>query len=153
MDQIPCSDHAADRQCDTAAFADERDPYLRHCTDHGASPTTLKLKRNELLWISRHLDSHASQGVDMEALLRIAQMRHDLHGATTAAQTVVDIGRPWLRFLGWWQEATVVFPQQSELYRYVSWMLDDRGFTPSTVEQWARIVGRFLRWCGGRIVK
>src|ERR1700734_2221631 len=54
MSQIPCSDHAADRLCDTASFADERNRYLRHCADHGASPTTLKLKRNELLWISRH---------------------------------------------------------------------------------------------------
>jgi integrase/recombinase XerD len=56
------------------------------------------------------------------------------------------LGRPWLRFLGWWHEATVVLHQQSELDRYVAWMRDDRGFTPSTVEQWARIAGRFLRW-------
>jgi len=26
-------------------------------------------------------------------------------------------------------------------------MRNERGFTPSTVEQWSRIVGRFLRWC------
>ncbi len=146
MNQIPCSNHAADRLCDTASFADERNRYLRHCADHGASPTTLKLKRNELLWISRYLDPHASQGVGMEVLLRIAQKRQDLRGATTAARRVVDIGRPWLRFLGWWREKTVVFHQQSELDRYVAWMRDDRGFTPSTVEQWARIAGRFLRW-------
>lgn len=147
MDQISCSDHAADRPRDTASFADERNRYLRHCADHGASPTTLKLKRNELLWISRHLDSRASQGVGMELLLRIAQKRQDLRGATTAARRVVDIGRPWLRFLGWWREATVVFHQQSELDRYIAWMRNDRGFTPSTVKQWARIAGRFLRWC------
>ncbi|MGY4257827.1 integrase/recombinase XerD [Bradyrhizobium sp. USDA 4516] len=29
----------------------------------------------------------------------------------------------------------------------VTWMRNERGFTPSTVEQWSRIVGRFLRWC------
>ncbi len=147
MDQTPCFNHAADRQRDTASFDDERNRYLRHCADNGASLTTLKLKRNELLWISRHLDSRASQGVGMEVLLWIAQKRENLHGATTAARRVVDIGRPWLRFLGWWREPIVVFQYQSELDLYIAWMRDDRGFTPSTVEQWARIVGRFLRWC------
>jgi integrase/recombinase XerD len=144
--QTPRSSHAADRQCDTAAFADERNRYLRHCSDHGASPTTLRLKRNELLWISRYLDSRASQGVGMEALLQIAQKREHLHGATTAAQRVVDVGRPWLRFLGWWREPSVTFKYQSELDRYVTWMRDERGFTPSTVEQWARTIARFLHW-------
>jgi integrase/recombinase XerD len=146
LDQTPRSSHAADRQCDTAAFADERNRYLRHCSDHGASPTTLRLKRNELLWISRHLDSRASQGIGMEALLQIAQKRENLHGATTAAKRVVDIGRPWLRFLGWWREPTVTFQYQCELDRYITWMRDERGFTPSTVEQWARTTAKFLRW-------
>ena len=83
----------------------------------------------------------------MEVLLQIAQKRENLHGATTAARRVIDIGRPWLRFLGWWREATVVFHHQSELDRYIAWMREERGFTSSTVEQWARNAGRFLRWC------
>src|SRR5271157_3971744 len=29
----------------------------------------------------------------------------------------------------------------------VTWMRDERGFTPSTVEQWGRTTRRFLRWC------
>ncbi|MEO7652471.1 MAG: tyrosine-type recombinase/integrase [Bryobacteraceae bacterium] len=83
----------------------------------------------------------------MEVLLDIAHKRQNLNGATTAARRVVDIGRPWLRFLGWWRQPTVVSQYQGELDRYVGWMRDDRGFTPSTVEQWTRIAGRFLRWC------
>ena len=149
MHQTPHSSHAADQKPDAAAFADERNRYLRHCSDHGASSTTLKLKRNELLWISRHLDSRASQGVGMEALLQIAQKRENLNGATTAARRVVDIGRPWLRFLGWWRVPTVTFQYQRELDGYIAWMRDERGFTPATVEQWARIATRFLRWCEG----
>ncbi|MER9230008.1 site-specific integrase [Mesorhizobium sp. M0664] len=26
-------------------------------------------------------------------------------------------------------------------------MRDERGFTPTTVEQWTRVIGKFLRWC------
>ncbi|UEM12327.1 site-specific integrase [Bradyrhizobium barranii subsp. barranii] len=60
---------------------------------------------------------------------------------------MVDIGRPWLRFLGWWREPTVVFRYHNQLDRYVTWMRDERGFSPSTVEQWSRMIGSLLRWC------
>jgi integrase/recombinase XerD len=60
---------------------------------------------------------------------------------------VIDIGRPWLRFLGWWREPGVVFQYQGQLDQYVTWMRDERAFTPSTVEQWSRMIGRFLGWC------
>jgi len=83
----------------------------------------------------------------MEVLWRIALERQKLHGAVTAARRVVDIGRPWLRFLGWWREHSAVFQYQDLFDRYITWMHDERGFTPSTVEQWGRKAGRFLRWC------
>ena len=147
MDQPLCSNHVADRQRGDALFADARDRYLRHCAEHGASSAFLRVKRSELLWIGRYLDPQASQGVGMEVLLQIARERQKLHGAVTAARRVVYIGRPWLRFLGWWREPTVAFRYQSQLDRYVTWMRDERGFTPSTVEQLGRIAGRFLHWC------
>ncbi len=89
----------------------------------------------------------ASDGIDIEALQRIATERQHLHGAVTAARRVVDIGRLWLRFLGWWREPTVAFQYQGQLDEYVKWMRDERRFTASTVEQWTRVIGRFLRWC------
>jgi len=147
MGQMLCSSHAADLRRDNAPFADERDRYLRDCAEHGARSAVLKIKRNELLWIARHLDPQARHGVGMEALLKIAHERQNLHGAATAARRVVDIGRPWLRFLGWWREPTVVFKYQGQLDHYIAWMRDDRGFTPSTLEQLGRIAGRFLQWC------
>jgi hypothetical protein len=130
MHQLPCSSQAAQARLDDVPFADVRNRYLRHCEDYGASPGALKIKRNELLWICRHLDTRACHGVNMEVLLEIAQKRQNLRGATTAARRVVDIGRPWLRFLGWWRQPTVVSQYQDELDRYIEWMRDDRGFTP-----------------------
>ncbi|WP_286295122.1 tyrosine-type recombinase/integrase [Aminobacter sp. SS-2016] len=83
----------------------------------------------------------------MAELLPIAQARQNLRGAATAARRVIDIGRPWLKFLGWWREPTVISSYQAQLDRYVAWMRDERGLTSSTVEQWGRIAGRFLLWC------
>ena len=147
MDQVPCSDRPADRGRDNAPFVDERNRYLGHCAKHGAAPAVLKMKRNELLWIAGRLGPDARQGVGMDVLQRIACQRQSLHGAVTAARRVVNIGRPWLRFLGWWREPSAVFQHQDQLDRYVAWMRDERGFTPSTAEQWGRKAGRFLRWC------
>jgi integrase/recombinase XerD len=147
MDQTTYSDHLIVTHGDDAPFADERYRYLRHCADAGATAASLTVKRNELLWIAARLGPDASEGINIEALQRIATERQRQNGAITAARRVVDIGRPWLRFLGWWREPAVVFRHQCQLDQYVTWMRDERGFTASTVEQWSRTIGRFLRWC------
>lgn len=49
--------------------------------------------------------------------------------------------------LGWWREPDDPLLYRAQLDSYVIWMRDERGFTPSTVEQWGRATTRFLRWC------
>jgi NAD(P)-dependent dehydrogenase (short-subunit alcohol dehydrogenase family) len=71
----------------------------------------------------------------MAELIAIALERQNPHGAATAARPVIDAGRPWLRFLGWWQEPTVPSLYGGQLDGYVTWMRDERGFTSSTVER------------------
>ncbi|MGB9408970.1 MAG: tyrosine-type recombinase/integrase [Terracidiphilus sp.] len=155
MDHLSSCGKAANHLFQDTPFADERNRYLSHCAAHGARPAVLKMKRNELLWIARHLGPDADRGVGMMELLPIANERQNLHGAATAARRVIDIGRPWLRFLGWWREPTTAFSYQGQLDRYVTWMRDERGFTPATVERWGRMTRRFLGWCGeaGRHLK
>ncbi len=147
MDQQCASGIGVDRRVQDQRFADERDRYLSHCAAHGARSAALKVKRNELLWIAHRLAPDAARGVGMTELAAIALERQNLQGAATAARRVIDIGRPWLRFLGWWREADAPLSSQGHLDSYVSWMRDERGFTPSTVEQWRRTTTRFLRWC------
>lgn len=148
MDQTTDAGRSAGDDDNDAPFAEERNRYLRHCAERDATPASLRIKRNELLWIATRLGPDcSSEGIDIEALRRIAIERQQAHGALTAARRVVDIGRPWLRFLGWWREPSAGFEYQSQLDEYVRWMRDERGFTPSTLEQWTRVIGRFLRWC------
>ena len=147
MDHQSSSGKTVDHLCQDAPFAAERTRYLRHCAEQGAKPSTLKIKHDELLWIAQQLGSGANLGVGMPELLPIAQARTHLHGAATAARRVINIGRPWLRFLGWWRESATRLSYQRELDQYVAWMRDERGFTTSTVEQWSRTITRFLRWC------
>ena len=147
MDQLCSSSSAADCRFQDPPFAEERNRYLSHCAAHGAKPAALRIKRNELLWIARRLRPDADQGVGMAELMAIALERQNLHGAATAARRLIDAGRPWLRFPGWWQEPAVPFLYGGQLDGYVTWMRDERGFTSSTVEQRSRSTERFLRWC------
>ena len=104
MDQLFPSGVCADHRFQVPPLADERDRYLSHCAACGAKPAGLTVKRNELLWIARRLSPDANRGVGMTELMAIALERQNLRGAATAARRVIDIGRPWLRFLGWWRE-------------------------------------------------
>src|SRR6516225_2428028 len=134
------------RRLDDAPFADERDRYLRHCAEHGATLGSLTIKRNELLWIAARLKPNAHEGVGIEVLQRIGKERQSLQGAVTAVRRVVDIGRPWLRFLGWWREPTHLFQHQDHRKQYVPWLRVARAFNLWTAEHWERTVRRFLRW-------
>ncbi len=124
MDHLSSCGKAANHLFQDTPFADERNRYLSHCAAHGARPAVLKMKRNELLWIARHLGPDADRGVGMKESLPIAKEWHNLHGAATAARRVIDIGLPWLRFLGWWREPATAFSYQGQLDRYVTWMRD-----------------------------
>jgi len=97
------SSESACRRHGDAPYAIERERYLRHCAEQGATRATLRMKANELLWLAQHLGSGASDGLDIEGLQGIARQRQSICGGTTTMRRLIDIARPWLRFLGWWR--------------------------------------------------
>lgn len=140
--------HPEELNChNEAPFAIERDRYLRHCEDSGATPNSLKVKRNELIKIAHGLPENPSQGVNMGQLQEMARQRRSKCNGMTTESRVIAIGRPWLRFLGWWREPIIELPFQNQLDSYVSWMRDERGFSPCTVGQWQGRITQFLQWC------
>jgi integrase/recombinase XerD len=94
MDQKNCLCCTSVYRPNDVPFADERERYLRYCAEQGATPASLKIKRNELLWIAKRLDPDAHLGIGIEVLQQIGNERQSLHGAVTAVRRVVDIGRP-----------------------------------------------------------
>jgi integrase/recombinase XerD len=147
MSQSLLRSGVARRRCREAPFSIERDRYLRHCADHGSTSATLRQKSNELRWAARLLPRSAPQGVGMEELQVMVGKRTSIHKGRTSGQRLINIARPWLRYLGWWREPKTLFAFQDQLDQYVVWMRDERGFTASTVEQWQRTIGAFLKWC------
>lgn len=137
----------ADSRHREAPFFQERELYLRYCAESGATPGSLAIKRNELIWIARFLPATASQGVDIGQLRELVRQRATMHTGVTMAHRMIVVARPWLRFLGWWREPTVVLPFQGHRDGYIKWMRDERGFSPSTVGQWQGRIRQFLQWC------
>ncbi|MCL6484950.1 MAG: hypothetical protein I4O49_12405 [Janthinobacterium lividum] len=130
-----------------APFAAERERYLRHCFEAGATLASLRLKDRELIWIARLLPTDAAAGIDLVGFEEVVRQRTLIHSGATTGRRSLDIGRPWLRFLGWWRDPLVVLPFQELVDSFVSWMRDERGFSPSTVVQWTCRVKLFLQWC------
>ncbi len=147
MFQRLLSSAAALRRHQDAPFAAERDRYLQHCFESGATYGSLRIKSNELLWAAHLLGADASHGIDMEKLQTIVVRRTAVQNSRTTERRFIDITRPWLRFLGWWKEPIVVFEYQSVLDQYCRWMHDERGFSDSTIVSWRDRVRNFLKWC------
>jgi integrase/recombinase XerD len=141
------SSESACRRHRDAPFADERERYLRHCSEQGATRATLHMKAKELLWLARHLGSGAAAGVGIKDLQGIARQRQSVCRGTTTARRLIDIARPWLKFLGWWRAPVVEFRFQNRLDQYVAWMRDERGLSRQTVERWHAHARVFLQWC------
>ena len=144
--QLFSSESACRRHRD-APFSIERERYLQHCADEGATRATLRMKANELLWLAQHLGSGASGGVAMDDLQDMARRRQAVCQGATSARRLIDIGRPWLKFLGWWRSPVLESRFQNELVRYVAWMRDERGLSRLTVERWQAHARIFLQWC------
>jgi hypothetical protein len=119
-----------------APLSVERERYLQHCFDLGATYAALRVKSNELLWAARLLGADAHRGVDAEQLQKTADLRTSIHIGRSTGRRFIEITRPWLKFLGWWRECDVVFGFQAELDQYSRWMSDERGFSAATVAGW-----------------
>jgi integrase/recombinase XerD len=131
----------------SAPFSEERERYLQHCADFGAVPASLRSKSAGLLFLATHLGPNASAGVDLGRLRQIAGERRSTRMGRTTERSLIDVGRPWLKFLGWWRKPIIKLRSQDQLDLYVSWMRDERGLTRLTVERWQAHVKRFLQWC------
>lgn len=130
-------------------FCEERAKYLAYCASRGGTRFTLQVKARELLWAARFLEVEVRQGINQGRLDAIAAKRSRGRAGKPAGIRVrfVNIVRPWLRFLGWWQEQPrPVIPFQAELEQYCKWMDQERGFTENTVYQLRGIAAHFLIW-------
>lgn len=125
---------------------DERHRYLLHCASVGATLYTQRNRARGLLWIAMALPEDVRGRVDTEQLRQLIATHQPPVSQATGAN-LLNLARPWLKFIGWWHrpEQPVAFAER--LDRFVSWMRDERGLTPCTIEQWRYRTANFLRWC------
>lgn len=131
-------------------LAAERDRYLSHCADQGATLKSLRVKARSILWVAERMSPDDFGRVDASRLNEI------VYGsvssvtpvpAPTTAATLISSARPWLRYLGWWSQPEEPIPFALALDRFVAWMRDERGLTQCTINQWRYRTAKFLLWC------
>lgn len=118
-----------------APFAAERARYIQHCADSGSTPLTIASKCRELLWAAHLIGSGARRRFNRDALHAIAVRRSVGQAGDPALvqERFENIVRPWLRFLGWWEQADHPDPGRQQRLAYCGWMRSDRGLSDSTV--------------------
>ena len=129
-------------------FAMERHRYLQHCADQGCTPKSLRLKARSILRVAEHMSLDDFGHVDAHRLHEIVfeSISSAIPVPTTAA-TLMSCARPWLKYLGWWPQAQESILPAPVLNNFVTWMRDERGLSPCTIEQWRYRTSKFLQWC------
>ena len=130
-----------------ALFAAERNQYLHHCAAQGGTLASLTLRARSILWVAEHMSPTDVGQVDASRLHEIICGSAFTTLSPWTSATPVNFARPWLKYLGWWHAPKEPFASAAALERFVSWMRDERGLAPSTIEQWHYHTAKFLRWC------
>lgn len=137
-----------------APFLQERLRYLTYCKDRGDTPSTLTLKARELLWIARRLACYPDLDISM------AQLHAAAAGAWAdreapcgralnvcwARRRFTDVGRAWLRYLGYLRRSESAIPFQARLDAYCHWARHERGLCETTIARRRGTIAQFLRW-------
>lgn len=130
----------------TGPLAIERERYLQHCANQGATVGEQRKRARCLLWLAKRISPNDRQGVNAARLWVIVYRKPS--PGPTRAPVLLEFGRPWLKFLGWWREEKEPVPFAEPLEQYLRWMRQERGLSPVTVSVRSRRVANFLRWCG-----
>lgn len=128
-------------------LAGERERYLCHCATQGCTLLTITDKASRLLAIARRMSPCDYGCVDAQRLHTLVKSTAEAPIAPWTATTLLVCARPWFKFLGWWSEPKKPTAFNENLDRFVTWMRDERGLTPCTVEQWRDRAAQFLNWC------
>jgi len=150
--QLFCSD-ALIRQL-SAPLIDERRQYLAHCAEQGMSRSTLRTKARLLLSIAKYLRLHRrpNDAISLPEIKRAAR-RWSNHKWPSAKpgyakelrQYFVGEASRWLTLLNRLQTVPKpVTPYDKPLAEFTTFMKEERGLSPITVEYRCRIARLFL---------
>lgn len=129
-------------------FAPERERYLLHCAEQGATYRTQRQRSGCLLWFAERMLPEDRDGIDSARLHAIIHAKPSPDPSVSYALMIIRHARPWLKFLNWWRKPFEPIPFEEDLDRFVSWMRDERGLSSCTINQWRDRTATFLRWCG-----
>jgi integrase/recombinase XerD len=124
----------------------ERERYLSHCAAGGASLVSQRDRAFAMIRVAELMTQSDQGRIGARRLREVILARGPAVAPRTAAYLLKRV-RPWFKFLGWWDHGKPAIAFKQDLDRFVTWMRDERGLTPCTIDQWRDRTATFLRWC------
>jgi site-specific recombinase XerD len=140
-----------------APLVDQRERYLVHLSATGAKGTTLRKCANDQMSLMRLLNLKEGDKVGLAQIEAVTAMwsqprarRCDRSASTKAKLRFVKRAVRWLHFLGWFEEAEREHhPNQEKVSIFEKWLLQERGLSKATVEDYCRAADHFFFWLAG----
>jgi site-specific recombinase XerD len=139
-----------------APYVDERERFLTHCAQKGYPRKTLSRIAGQLLLVARNLSVYPEFKLTSDQIKASAdQWAYRQERRATARDGKVShrafrlAATRWLRFLGRLCESVrdpIPFPGLIE--DFTSYMENERGLSPRTIETRCTQIAQFLRWYG-----
>jgi integrase/recombinase XerD len=140
-----------------APLLEQRERYLRHLQELGASRSTLRKCANDQLGLIRLLDL---RGDDRTSIHRIRAAttiwsrprgrRCNRPASFKASARFVSRGTQWLRFLGWLDEPRREHhTHYAEVENFERWLREERGLSNATIQSYCRAANHFFVWLAG----
>lgn len=140
-----------------APLADQRERYLVHLSETGARRTTLQKCANDQLNLVRLLNLKEGGRVGLSQIEAVAAIWSQPKGrkcnrpaSPEAKIHFVNRAVRWLHFLGWFDEAEREHhPHVAKVAIFEKWLIQERGLSTQTVEDYCRAAEHFFFWLAG----
>lgn len=143
-----------------APLVEQRERYLRHLKELGASRGTLLKCANNQLSLIRLLNLQENDRVSIHRIEAVATIwsrpkgRRGNRPASSKARTrFVSRGIQWLRFLGWLDEPEhEQHPHHTKVAIFEKWLREERGLSTATIQDYCRKTDHFFFWLAGKSI-
>jgi integrase/recombinase XerD len=140
-----------------APLAEQRERYLIHLRETGATRATLRKCANDQLSLVRLLNLKEGSSVSLSQIEAVTSIwsqpkarRCDRPASPKARSGFVGHAVQWLRFLGWLDKPERErHPYHAEIGVFEEWMRRERGLCEETIQRYLCSAAHFLFWLAG----
>lgn len=129
-------------------FANERERLIECMAQRGYAKATLINFSSGLAATIDALGAHSIDGMTRTQIKRLSirRFKSEVGGRDKKREVFTTLATHWLRFIGKLKQDSERLANAPLLERFVAWMRDEKGLSPSTIKNRRWHLAHFLRW-------